>query len=350
MVLAEKFPASLLKDTAPESIPDGKTPDAYGMGIDKTGWLYADSSPSSGAVWNGIATASSPTSTPLTGTAYWRFAHNRLWGYQTTTNSVSYGAYGYDSNYILDGLGYIPCDYESSNTVNVIPFGDNVAVCKSDCLYIIRNANNPGNGFVAEYVKQASGLPVTLDAIAVDKLFCWANTHGIWALDGSQIIELTAAVRNTLAPFVSSGITSLRADFQKRRVIGYTSATQFIVELGQDAGLYDYSTSGFRFTSRTLVGEEGEPLLIDKIGFIYQYSTSEMATLGIQVKINDTWKDEDQKKIRPTGDNGRCEIALSNALACRKFAIRITGMSAGLHISKILVHVKQGGVLGYSTK
>lgn len=348
--LATKWPVSLATDVAPEVLPDGKTPDAYGLGLDKPGYLYYEASPSSGTAWKGIDTVSTPTNTPLTGTQYWRFYHGRLWGYKLDSNKVTYSAYGYDSNYIADGLSYVMCDYESSNITNVIPFGDNIAVCKSDYLYIIRNANNPGNGFVAEYVGQQYGLPVAANVIAVDNTLYWANTHGIFSYDGQQIVEVSQAVRNSLAPFVSSSITSLRADFEKRRIIGYNAATKFIIEPGQEPSLYNYNTAGFRFTSRTLVSEEVEPLLINKIGLSYQYNASALAKVSIDVKINDTWKTESEKMIRPAEDNGRVEIQLANMQTCRKFAMRITSMSASFYVSKIMAHVKTGGVMGYSNK
>ena len=350
--LAAKFPVSLSTDIAPEAVPDGKSLDAFGIGIDKPELLYTDAAPSAGAIWNGtLNTVSSPTGSPLTGTAVWQFAANRLWAYQVTTNRVTYGASGYDSNYILDGLGYINCDFETSNITALIPFGDSIAVFKSTCLYVIRNANGFGGSLVSEYVKQASGLATAANAIVIDSVLFWVNTLGVWSYDGQQITELTTAVRGSLAPFTSATVTSLRADFEKRRLIGRASnATKFIIALGQSPDLYNYSTAGFRFTSRTLVGAEGEPMLADKISFICQYSVDEMATINIDVKINDEWKSETQKKFRPADDNGRCEIQLSNVLACRKFAMRIINMSSGLYISEILVHAKQSGVSGYSNK
>jgi hypothetical protein len=172
----------------------------------------------------------------------------------------------------------------------------------------------------------------------------------LWQYDGNKITELTEPIRNNLGAFASGSVTSLTADFQKRRVVGIkTAAAQFIIELGDNPQLYDYSTAGFRFTTRTLVGAEVEPLLIDRIAFAYQY-IGDTATLDIDVKINSTWKSENQLKIRPASDNGRCEIQPTNMLACRKFALRITNMTAGLYISRILVHLKTGGVQGYSSK
>ncbi|MFA5151101.1 MAG: hypothetical protein WC554_00930 [Clostridia bacterium] len=347
--IAQKFPATLAKDAAPESLVDGQTPEAYGMGLDKDGYLYADSSPSSGAAWTGIATVSAPTYAPATCT--WRYAHNRLWGYVTAGGTtLYYGAPNYDSNYFIQDLGYIPVDYESSNITNVIPFGNNVAIFKSDHIYIIRNADNPGDGFVAEYLKQASGLPVAADVIVMDNTLIWANTHGVFAYNGQQIQELTLPIRNNLGAFSSATVTSLKADFQKRRIIGYTTATKFIIDIGEQVGLYDYNTSGFRFTSRTLVGQEAEPLVVDQIGLVYQYNASDYATVNIDVKINDTWKTENKFTIRPANDNGLALLPLTNVLACRKFAMRITAMSASLYINSILCHVKSGGIMGYSNK
>jgi hypothetical protein len=98
------------------------------------------------------------------------------------------------------------------------------------------------------------------------------------------------------------------------------------------------------------VGQEAEPLVVDQIGLVYQYNASDYATVNIDVKINDTWKTENKFTIRPANDNGLALLPLTNVLACRKFAMRITAMSASLYINSILCHVKSGGIMGYSNK
>lgn len=350
VALAEKHPATLVKDANPEAIEDGQTPDAFGLGIDRPGSLYAESTVPAGTAWNGIATVAAPSDAPATAT--WRFAHNRLWGFAATGTTLYVGAYGYDTNYILQDLGYVPCDaQESGDIVQVVPFGTSIAVFKADALYVIKNADAPSGNFTAEYVKQSSGLPVAANVIALDGRLFWVNTTGVWAYDGNNLAELTEPIRNNLGTFSSDQITSLNAIFEERRIVGRSGeTTKFIIGAGETPALYDYSTTGFRFTTRTITGSEAEPLLVDKVGFVYQYSAGDKATLDFDVKINDAFKTESQLKIRPENDNGRVETALTNALACRKFALRITGMSASLYVSRILIHVKTGGVRGYSNK
>jgi len=350
-VLSSKFPATLAKDKDPTTLEDGETPDSFGLGIDRPGTLYTESSPSAGTAWTGIATVSEPSYDPVAGHT-WRYFFGRLWSFKTDSNVVYYGAQGSSTGYIRQGLGGIYCDTESANNIQMVPFGNNVAVFKSDFLYVIRNADNPSAGFIAEYIKQASGLPVAADVVAIDNTLVWANTHGVFSYDGQNIKELTLPIRNNLGTFVSTTITSLKADFEKRRVIcrtGADAATGAIISL-DDGGLYDYATSGFRFTTPTVVGKDGEPLIVDKIGIHYQYSTSDRATINMDVKINDTWKTESQFVIVPSSDNGYKELPLSNVYACRRFAVRITAMSANFYISKITAHVKSGGIQGYSNK
>jgi len=348
--IAEQFPASLSKDSSPEILKDGATPDAYGCGTEYPGLLYAEQAVSTGTVWNGITTVTAPTNAPVTAT--WRYAHGRLWGFAATGTTLYYGAYGYDSTYVIQELGYVPVDSQESGVIKqVVPFGNNIAVFKTDCLYVIKNSDASSGSFNSDYVKQSSGLPVAGNVIALDGKLFWVNTYGVWQYDGNNIVELTTPIRNNLGTFVSTAITSLTADFAKKEIIGLNGATtKFIIVPGENPELYDYSTSGFRFTSRTLVGAEVEPLLIDKIAIAYQYSAGEQATMDFDVKINDSWKTENQLKIRPAVDNGRIEVSLTNILACRKFALRITSMSPSLYISRILVHLKTGGVQGYSNK
>lgn len=349
--LAGKFPASLVRDTAPEALGDGSTPDAYGLGIDRLGFLYAAAAAPTGSEWNGIVAASEPSNTPLTGTQYWRFAHNRLWGFQTAGTNVRYGSYGYDSNYLMDGLGYIPCDYETSSIVQVVPFGGNVAILKAGGLYVVRNADTPSNNFVAEYVREGTGLTVAANVVAIGATLVWANTTGVWSYDGQSVTELTRMVRSSLGTFTAATLTSLKADFPKARVVGYTGASAVCaIDLGETPGLYDYATSGLRWTSKTISGNEGEPLLIDKVALLYNYAVDDAAYVSLDVKINDIWYEERRKPIYPKNDNGRLEIPLDNVFACRRWTLRLTEMSQGLYVSRVLVHVKQGGVQGYSNK
>ena len=353
ITLENKFPCSLNKDSAPEALSDGESPDAYGMGIDKAGYLYADSSPSTGATWNGIGTTTAPADAPAT--CVWRFFNNRLWGYVTAGGTtLYYGAYGYDTDYLIQDLGFIPCDYENTNITNVIPFGDQAAVFKGDNLYVVMNSDSPSGSLVSKYVKQASGLPVAANVIAIDDTLVWANTHGMFSYDGRSITELTRPIRDNLAPFVSTSIDEIKADFQKRRVIGLnSSATKFIIELGDKPQLYDYSTSGFKYTSKTLVADDASPLLVDKVGLIYQYDATDRASVTLGIKINDDWKKEDAFPIRPSVDssgNGFVEIPLRNFLACRKWALRITALSSSFYVNAIKIHLKQGGVRGYANK
>ncbi|MDD5485942.1 MAG: hypothetical protein PHW65_00045 [Dehalococcoidales bacterium] len=348
--IASKFPATLVKDNAPETLTDGQTPDAYGLGLDKPGYLYYQASPSSGDTWDGSRSCSAPTYAP--DTCVWQYAHNRLWGYVTAgSTKLYYGDCGYDTEYYIKGLGYVDCNQESSYITNVIPFGGNVAVFKSDHLYIIANADNPENSFAASFVKQAVGLPVAANALAIDNVLVWANTHGVFATDdGRNIIELTMPVRSSLTPFYSTAITSMMADFEKKRVVGYTTSTQFIIELKNEPQLFDYSTSGFRFTTRTIVAEDAQPLVVDQIALVYQYSASEKASVNVEVKINDTWKSESTTRITPAINNGIAIIPLENVFACRKYALRLSNISPSLYINNILIKIKQGGVLGYSSK
>jgi hypothetical protein len=347
--IAENFPATLAKDAAPETLKDGQTTDSYGLGLDKPGYLYAASAPA-GTVWNGVTAVTAPTYPPATAT--WRFAHNRLWGWASSGATLYYGAYGYDTYYFIQGLGYIPCDsQDAGNIVQVVPFGDNMAVFKATSLFVVKGASSPMGNFAGDYVEQAMGLPVAGNVVAIDGTLYWANADGIWSFNGRNLAELTGPIRDSLAPFVSTSIKTLRGDFTERRIIGRSaSATEFVIELGETPGLYDYSTSGFRFTTRTLAGAEGDPLVIDKIGFTYKYETDELAKTGLQVKINDDWKTETDVKFQPAFSNGRHEVALNNVYACRRFAFRLTSASTGLYISRIMVHVKQGGVTGFSGK
>lgn len=363
VTVSSKFPSTLAKDAPPETLEDGQTPEAYGLGLDKPGWLYYDSSPAAGSQATQLTDNSAPGSNnPIdAGINHWHYWFNRLWGYGDNYNVLWYGALGYTANFVYDGLSKVEFAEESANItgIGVLPLSKDILVAKGEYLYIIPNADSTSGNFQARFVRRdftCTGINATATTLLnniLDNTFYATNTKGIFGFDGQNVTELTYPIRNNLGAFSSDTIINLNADYSKNRLIGRdsTPTTKFIIEVtGDSAKLFDYNTSGFRFTTPTVQGKDGEPLTVDKVALLYTYTAGARATVDVDVKINDTWKAEKQFTIVPATSNGRAELFLSNNLVCRRWAVRLNSISPNLYISAIQAHVKQGGIQGYSNK
>jgi len=353
--IAKKFPATLVKDVAPELLEDGQTPGAYGLGIDNLGYLYSDTSPASGSAMTALTAVSAPTNTPLSATAVWYYWFNRLWGFTSAAAQntwIAYGTPGYSTRYIRQSYGRTLADFESSAIVAIIPFGTNIGVLKADYFYVIRNATSESGNFEAHIAQQNFGVPTKTEMIAMDGVVWGVNTSGIFTHNGETLTEVTYPIRNNLGTFESVSVDTVQADYNKKRIMGRaSSATVFIIDTLQNNALFDYSTSGFRYTTPTIVAEGHEPLIIDKIALAYKYTAGDRASITYEIQINDTWEDAEQfKDIQPANDNGWIEIPLEAKYAARRWAMRITAITGSLYIREIKANLKQGGIRSYSSK
>lgn len=353
--LAAQFPASLVTEVAPEKLKDGQTPDSYGLGLDKSGLLYASNYTDIGSRCSIWAAATAPTNGP-SGITTWRYYLDRLWGYSTTGQSLYYGAYGNYTNYMQQSAGRVLLDADDTNIVGVQPFGANLAIFKSALLYVLHNADDYGAGFAAKLVAE-QGADSEDKTIGLNNLIFFANTNGVWGSDGNDLIELTKPIRNNLGNVTGSSITYLNADFAKGRLIGHeasgaATSVKFVLIPGAqgETGIYTYSGNDFRFTSRTIATDDGNPLIVDKIALNYEYASSERISVSWQVKINDKWKAVESVNIMPDIPAGRLELVTSNALAARRWAFRLTSIPSGFYIRSIEANVKATSGAGYAVK
>lgn len=362
--LATKFPVTIVKDSSPEVLKDGESPNAKGLGIDEPGYLYYDSTPTAGSAWLPRATISEPTNAPknsAAGAMTWNYFHNRVWGWSTQSGDtlyILYGAFGYYSRFMYHGLGKLFADEETGAIKGIAPFGKNLAILKESYFYMIDNAADPGNDFVVRYVGQNPGATKYEHVVDIDGTLVVCNTYGVWATDGNGVKELTAGIRNNLGAFRpyaddTTGINYLRADFNKRWVVGSNDSSgdtvRWILDL-TNGGLYDYSSSGFLYTTPTFVAEGREPLLVTEIGFAYKLGSGSSGSITYSVQVNDTWNSQGAHKILIDDSNGWASFPIELPKACRRFALKITDIDTDLRISGIYARVKQGGLKGYAGK
>jgi len=353
--LASDFPPTLVTETAPEKLKDGQTPDSYGLGLDKGGLLYKSTFTDLGSASSTWASATTPTSAPASVTT-WRYHLDRLWGYKSTLQSLYYGAYGNYAYYMIQGAGRVLLDAEAANIVGVQPFGTNLAIFKSALLYVLPNADNTSAGFMARLIGE-QGTDSESKAIGLNNIIYFANSNGVWASNGAELTEITSQIRNSLGNVKGSAITTMRADFAKSRLIGYLTAGEintvyFVIvpNANGGVGIYTYNGSAFRFTSRSLATDDGNPLMVDKIALNYEYDSTTKITVKWQVKINDTWKDEETFAVLPDVPAGRIELPTNYALAARRWAFRLTSIPSSFYIRSIEANVKATSGSGFAVK
>jgi hypothetical protein len=154
---------------------------------------------------------------------------------------------------------------------------------------------------------------------------------------GSKLIELTRAVRSSLGNF---GAVAITADYLKQKIIG---TAKFAIDT-TTGKLFDYGTSGFRYTTPTMSQAKGKPpFQVSSFVLGYEMISAGSATISWQSKAEDgDWFDEEDIEIVADTENeySRKEVEISNPIrAAHKYAFRLTGMSSNVAIADILVNV-----------
>ncbi len=326
VTLASVFPATLNTETDPTQLTDGQTPDAYGMDIDHPGYLAAGSIPVG-------TTQIAKTFTIATVVYSWIF--QRLW--LASGSSLQYGYPEYQTVFLPHEvpLGFFE---DSQNIVTFFAVGTSLFVVKSTGGYIIPNAIHRGATFMHTDIQPAMGVAAATQAIELGGMAYVSNPAGLYAWDGgSDPIEITTSVRSNVASrYASLALTRQEA---KRRLIG---GTAFVYD-PLKKHFYDFSQTGFRFTTRTMVArnrkENAERSFITrKIAFFFENTTLGNHTLTYQIKRDMDWEDEQVVNVRYTdAARTRQEIPLVQYLQAKNFTGRANSITAGLRIKSIEV-------------
>jgi len=266
-----------------------------------------------------------------------------LWEFSTTT--LGYYAPQYEAELFRQGLGKIRADY---NIVTIMPaFENDIWVLTASGSYLVRNANSPAGNFELTKFSQEFATPTATYAMTLNGQPIICNASGVFSWDGSKVTELTRTVRNSVGSFASKAIT---ADYTNRYIIGTSS---FVID-SENGKLFDYGTTGFRFTSRTLAQKDTSgPFEISDvpIAFIVEHGSTAGGSISWQSKIEDgAWEDEDDVQVDYSEDNyTRVEAPTNRSNRTgHKFAIRLTALSSNLYIREIQVNVANLGIGSFS--
>ena len=332
LTLAGDFPPTLNKEADPVKLAPNESPDAYGIDPEEEGLLAA------GTAATGT-TRAAVTKTIATATWYWYY--NRAW--KATTTTLDVGAPDYDTIYFRQaGAGPFTTD---ANIISYMPaLGDSMWVGTLTGSHLIRNATDQRGFFELGPFSQEMLVPASTCALTLDGFPIAFNANGVFSWDGRKVTELTRKIRNNLGAFAYSaaGTDTVKADYAKKWIVGQDATVgKFVIDT-ETGKLFDYSTSGFRFTTRTLAQTQGyAPFQVGGIAFVYEASAR--GEIEWQTKSEDgSWYTE-RKLVVPyeEGSFTRMEAELRNPiLSARRFAVRLTALSSTIKIREIQITVQ----------
>lgn len=356
--LAKAFPSTLVKDVPADRLEDGQTPNAYGLGLDKPGRLYKGAIVAGDDKWH-IGTLPGITSfSPAvfgrslpdpTTTGRVEYFHNRMVVWNTAGDELWWGALGYgqgatgEAPFFSQGRSYLLFrdDATDANITSVIPSGDDLYVFKPNSLYMVPGFIDPNGRFERRQIRDDVGVAAEANAVEHDGVIYFSHSTGLYAVSGGQVVEVTYPIRNNLGNF---GAVELKANYSQNRIVG---TDKFIYDLNTK-GLYDYGTSGFLWTSQSLVTPDFDPLSVMSVAFEVEWADTSGGYIEVQ-PLCDGQSVTKQKAlfIQDDGTRARLEILLEDVRMCRRWALKVTDMSSNIYISAIHVKVRANGLRGY---
>jgi hypothetical protein len=330
--LAGDFPPSVNTTDDITALKPFESPACYGVDCQRDGQLKT------GSILTGTARVAT-TKTISATTYYWHY--DRCW--RSSGADLIFGAPFYDDVYQVQGRGKVTAE---ASIVAFMPcFNTRMWVATASGSQFVDNAMSQGSassGGVMRLGQLVQELTLSTghgtSALTLDEIPYLVNTKGIWSYDGQNVKEWTRPVRYTLGSFGSE--VALTADYQQKFIIG---AAKFVLD-PLTGKLFDYGTSGFLFTSRTLVADGYRPFGIGDLFFSVQFSPDDPsdATINWETKTEDSdWTTEEDIVVQSVDGMKTMVVARpqNSITTAHKFAIRITGLSSNLYIRQIDIDV-----------
>jgi hypothetical protein len=318
--------------TDPSKLKDGFTPAAYGLDLDYPGRLAKAAS----ALTAGSSLVRE-TATLTDGT--WTKYYGRVWKLgATSAKELLYNAPGYYTGGALpQDRGYVDLSIMSSDPTTFIAFGgDAMFAGNATHGLMIPNAASRGGNYIPTQLDDRMACAAYTNAMVVNQALYVSNSRGLWAWDGREIVEVFRPHRATVQAS-SAGVwqtNTLTLDFQKARIIGDTKWV-FDTLTGR---IFDYTTSGFLWTSRTMVADGWKPFTVKAVSFDYESVDGNDAWLKFQIKHDKGWEPATPVRVTiPYAEDTRAryEYMLEDWVQARQFAIRIVDMSTNFRIKQV---------------
>jgi hypothetical protein len=321
IAVSEDFPPTLNKEDDPTTLKPNETPDCYGIDMTADGFLASGSIPA--------GTSRSPKTHTYGGNT-WDWYYNRSWRKDGTT--LHFNAPFYNDYEIKQGVGKLAAN---DSIVEFMPaLGTDMWICQASGSQLIGRADDQRGFYTMGEHKKELKATAANRCMVIDGQPVVSNTDGVYMFDGRETKELTRSIRDNLGNFSDKPI---KADYQNKYVIGDSS---FAIDM-ENGNLYDYGTSGFRFTTRTLAQVDATygPITVDMVAFTYELKDpSTGGTIVYETKIEDgDWESEPDFEIVAQAD-GRTrdekELGRTNRTG-RRFSLRITSISSNIKLRRI---------------
>ena len=320
VLLSGDFPPTLNTRSPVTDLVFHESPNCYGVEADVTGKLTTGSCPS--------GTAAIVKTYTIGETSYeWHF--NRLW--RISDSQLIYGAPEYSTAYYAQNLSHLDFPEDGNSLLKMHPVGDSMIVFKSTGAYIIPSASNHNADYVHSDIIQDALISTATHAVSLGGLAYVSNANGLFAVAPSgEVVELTLPIRGS--DLFKSMI--LTADYQKKYIIGTSDETAQCCYDVAAKKIFDYSTSGFIYTSRSLrmTGKEleGNPFTISRLAFEIEHTTEDtngQIVFAIQMDARG-WNDTQTiDALYDRGTTERVHADLDVQENCRAFSIKITSLS-----------------------
>lgn len=317
--IARDFPPGLDTDTDPTRLQDGFTPDAYGLELNYPGKLMVGTVPT-----GTVATAKTYTIDSNT----WKWFFKRAW--RASGANLYYNAPEYTEVVLYQDLGVMSFDEDGNALATFFPVGPNMFVAKSTGGYFVDNAFSLDGKFTHGDILESMAVGTDGNAAAWNGIVYASNGYGLMASDGRSVAEITEKVRTIGSKFQSKTVT---VDRQRGRLVidakmVYDPATK---------RLYDFSTSGFRWTSRVMIDPTGRPFLVDAVAFDCERTDETNIEMTLQVKRDSSdWEGEESVTVvYEEGSRNRFIYNLERATEARRFQIRVTAMTGNVKITGV---------------
>ena len=326
ITLGGDFPPTLNKDQDTTKLEVNESPAAYGIDWDVEGILKSGSVPTGTARTAPVGTGSY--------TAYnWYF--NRLMKVNgSTATQLDIGAPEYRAMFYDQDVGSRTA---LANIVTFMPANqESLWVATATGSHMMRNMTDPRGFFYLGDFEQGMFVEAANRAITLRGVPFVCNATGIYSWEGGAVKEWTRPVRNNVSPFSA---TAILADYDERLVIG---TNNFVLDTS-NGRLFDYSSTGFLYTSRTLtqpVKNGQQPFNILGISFLLDITATAKQKIKWETKTDDgNWFAEDDMIIVDQPE--RFEPPINNRVTnCREFTMRINSVTSGIRIREIQVVVQ----------
>lgn len=320
MQFATEFPAGLDTETDATSMKDGFTPDAFGMGIEYPGLLYASAIPSGSSAIKKTYTISE---------IVWSWFYNRLW--RASGSDIIYNAPEYSDVVYPQGISVISFDEDTQDVITFFPIGGGMMyVGKSTGGYVVSATSDPYARFTHGNIMPEIAVSAATNAVEYNGMAFISNSLGLISFDGDNSTELTNMVRSRSASYQSKALT---VDYSKGRIIG---ASSFVYDIPSKK-FFDYSSTGFRYTSRTLVAPTGKSFTVTAVAFRLDNVDARSGQIRFQIKLDDgKWTKEINAPVKHVEEEyNRSVVMLETPVVSRSFTIRLTGIDGNIRIRAI---------------